>query len=1483
MDPVVVERRIAAGTDDVEEAANGSMYFDSSDLELTDDPEFNGTNQTIGLRFAGLGIPQGAVITSAYLQFQVDEADSGAVSLEIRGQDADNAGAFTSGSGDVSARPTTSSVIGWSPPAWTTAGASGPDQRTPDLAELVQQIVDRPGWAPDNALAFIVSGSGERTAISYDADPGAAPLLHVEYVLADPGNQAPAANDDTALTQSDQAVVINVLANDGDPNGDPLTVSAVGAAANGQAGVNPDGTITYAPNAGFSGTDSFSYTVSDPEGLSDTATVNLTVTSSTPDPVIVERRIASGSDDVEQAASGTMYFDSSDLELVDDPEFNGNGQTIGLRFAGLGIPQGAVITAAYLQFQVDEADTGTVSLQIRGQDADNAAAFSSASGDLTSRATTASVIGWSPAAWTGVGASGLEQRTPDLSDVVQQIVNRPGWAPDNALAFLVSGSGERTAESFDGDPGAAPLLHVEYVAADPGNQAPAANDDAASTQSGQAVAINVLANDGDPDGDPLTVSAVGAAANGQASLNPDGTITYAPNAGFSGTDSFTYTVSDPEGQSDTATVNLTVTPSSPVPVTVEQRIALGTDDVEQAASGTMYFDSSDLELVDDPDFNGNGQTIGLRFAGLGIPQGAVITAAYLQFQVDEADSGAVSLQIRGQDVDDAAVFSSASGDLTARATTSSLVNWSPGAWTSVGASGLEQRTPDLSGVVQQIVNRPDWAPDNALAFLVSGNGTRTAESFDGDPGAAPLLHVEYLVSDPGNQAPAASDDGAATQAGQTVVIDVLSNDGDPDGDPLTISAVGAAANGQAGVNPDGTIAYTPNAGFSGTDSFTYTVTDPGGLSDTATVSVTVTPSTPGPVTVERRIAASTDDAEEAASGTMYFDSSDLELVDDPDFNGVGQTVGLRFSDMGIPQGAVITAAYLQFQVDELDGETAALQIRAQAADTAGAFSAASGDLSARATTGSVVDWSPEAWTTVGAAGPAQRTPDLSGLVQQIVDRPGWVADNALAFLISGTGERSAESFDGDASAAPLLHVEYVVPDPNNQAPTDIEFGNIQIITENQAGALAATLNVVDPDSGDSHTFTLSDDRFEVVSSQLKLKDDERLDFERSAQVSLDVTAIDSGGWRITETLEISVADVSETRFAAVGDYAYGQDTQDVADLIDSLNVDFIVTTGDNAYDDVPIDENVGIFYADYIGNYQGSYGPGSPVNLFFPALGNHEYTDNSAGLNGGIDIYLDYFTLPGNERYYDVEMGPIHFFVVNSNSSEPDGIDASSVQAAWLQAGLAASTSAHKIVVFHHPSYSSGSHGDHPVMQWPFEDWGATAVLNGHDHTYERVLRDDNSDGTILPYLVTGLGGRSINPFSGTTTEGSAAQYNANFGAILAQATDTGITFEFVSIEGGGTVVDSYTLDLNGAAAPQAASAPANSKQKGMENGLVQTSADTFVFSETVAAPQVAALEPAAELAPRKNKMADLTLAPAAIEDAAELVQTATINDFDVL
>ena len=158
------------------------MYLNSSDLELV----YDGSNQTVGLRFGALPIPNGATVTRAYVQFATDEAQMEATTLLLRGQAADNAVTFASGSGNISGRPRTAASASWTPPTWTVVGEASAGQRTPELSALLQEIVNRPGWASGNALALIVTGSGHRTARAFEGSAAGAALLHVEFSTGTP-------------------------------------------------------------------------------------------------------------------------------------------------------------------------------------------------------------------------------------------------------------------------------------------------------------------------------------------------------------------------------------------------------------------------------------------------------------------------------------------------------------------------------------------------------------------------------------------------------------------------------------------------------------------------------------------------------------------------------------------------------------------------------------------------------------------------------------------------------------------------------------------------------------------------------------------------------------------------------------------------------------------------------------------------------------------------------------------------------------------------------------------------------------------------------------------------------------------------------------------------------------------------------------------------------------------------------------------------
>ena len=145
------------------------------------------------------------------------------------------------------------------------------------------------------------------------------------------------------------------------------------------------------------------------------------------------------------------------------------------------------------------------------------------------------------------------------------------------------------------------------------------------------------------------------------------------------------------------------------------------------------------------------------------------------------------------------------------------------------------------------------------------------------------------------------------------------------------------------------------------------------------------------------VASSEDDAEQSAAGAVNLTSTDLEFVND-DASGAGdQLVGMRFNDISIPPGAVVTNATIQFTADESQSDITTLDIFVEAANNAAAFADSANNLGARTRVSLSVPWAPAAWTA-GQSNVTQRTPNLAGLVQEVISRPGWVAGNPIVFL-----------------------------------------------------------------------------------------------------------------------------------------------------------------------------------------------------------------------------------------------------------------------------------------------------------------------------------------------------------------------------------------------------------------------------------------------------------------------------------------------------
>lgn len=205
--PQSLSVQVAMGTDDQEEVLPGSSKTEgdqdvgSSDLELGSERTDGSRPQLVGVRFGSVDIPKGALIVGANIQFTIDEADKNAdpASVIITAEDADNPSTFNSEAFNISSRPTLEQSVTWNIPdgTWTDgAGVAGPDQRTPDLAALVQGLINRDGWEAGNAMAFMIQGTGTRTAESYDGSPTEAPVLNIQYIMSTEYRKRVAAAED---------------------------------------------------------------------------------------------------------------------------------------------------------------------------------------------------------------------------------------------------------------------------------------------------------------------------------------------------------------------------------------------------------------------------------------------------------------------------------------------------------------------------------------------------------------------------------------------------------------------------------------------------------------------------------------------------------------------------------------------------------------------------------------------------------------------------------------------------------------------------------------------------------------------------------------------------------------------------------------------------------------------------------------------------------------------------------------------------------------------------------------------------------------------------------------------------------------------------------------------------------------------------------------------------------------------------------------
>ncbi|MBO1346215.1 MAG: tandem-95 repeat protein [Hormoscilla sp. GUM202] len=626
----------------------------------------------------------------------------------------------------------------------------------------------------DNAANFVIAptlptGQQQKPTISDPVLPETPDRPPIGPIVPVEGNE-PTAIDDSTLAIAGEAVTINVLGNDSDPDNDEISI--VGFPQTTEGGTvtidnsgtpfDPtDDTLVYTAAADFTGTESYTYTISD-GSLTDTAAVTVTVERRNVAPVATNDEATTT-----EGIAATISVLDNDFDINGDP------------------------------------------LSIAG----------------------------APAT-TELGA------TLDIDDDV--------------LVYELAELSETTTDSFtytisDGD-----LMDTATVTVivEPGNEPPSAVEDSIVATEGIATPIVVLDNDSDPNGDEISLTdfPTSTTESGIITLDRNGTfldltddfLVYTSASGFTGTDSFTYTISDGE-LTDTATVTVTVEP-------VPNEAPIAEDDTATATEGTP----ATIAVLDN---DSDPENAPLAIAGLSetTAGGAVSldgeTVIYTPPAVDPL-------------VTDSFTYTLSDGELTDTATVTVTVE--PDNQPPIAEDDTATATEGTPATIAVLDNDSD--PENAPLAIAGLSETTAggAVSLDGEtviytPPAVDALVTDsftYTLSDgeltdtatvtvtvePDNQPPIAEDDQVMVMVNQdlqTLTIPVLLNDSDPNaGDTITVESISTPENGGTVtiVNDNQQVQYTPSSTFTGdTDSFLYTITDSQGETSAAMVTINFEP------------------------------------------------------------------------------------------------------------------------------------------------------------------------------------------------------------------------------------------------------------------------------------------------------------------------------------------------------------------------------------------------------------------------------------------------------------------------------------------------------------------------------------------------------------------------------------------------------------------------------------------------------------------
>ena len=705
-------------------------------------------------------------------------------------------------------------------------------------------------------------------------------------------NGVPVANDDSYTIDEDVTLTTvvgtnDLLQNDTDANGDTLSVNTtpITDVENGDLTLNADGSFTYEPDANFNGTDSFVYEVTDGTSTA-TATVTVTVNPVNDAPIA-----SADTFDIVPDTTLTTVLGVDDILLNDtDPD----GDTLTVTTTPVtGVSNGMLTLNADGTFTYTPnagfigVDTFIYEITDSSGERDQATVAINVVNNLSPVANDDAYTIDEDVALTTIldtndlllndtdgNGDDLTVNTTPITDVANGmlVLNDDGtfiYTPDADF----NGTDSFEYEISDGNGGTSQATVT--ITINPVEDSPIAEDDEYSVDQDSTLVVMVgdsdlLANDSDPDDDVLTVNTSPAAmpSNGTLTLGTDGSFTYVPDAGFTGTDTFDYQIEDGNGGIDIATVTINVEVPNADPVanndeyTVDEDTTLTTViDVDDLLQNDSDADSDDLTVSTTPITDVANGTLTLMADGTFTytPDADFNGIDEFVYEISDGNGGtgqaAVTINVTA--VEDSPIANDDEYMLDINTTLTVVVGDDDLLANDDDADG-DTLTVNTTPIVDVSNGTLSLNDDGSFTYTPDANYVGT-DSFDYEisdgNGNSSTATVMIEITDP-NIAPIAVDDNYTTNEDEPLTVaagtgGLLDNDSDPDSSEIraTTIAVTGPEHGIVVIQADGGFTYTPELDFNGTDSFTYEVVDEHGGMSTATATIEVASVNDAPILV----------------------------------------------------------------------------------------------------------------------------------------------------------------------------------------------------------------------------------------------------------------------------------------------------------------------------------------------------------------------------------------------------------------------------------------------------------------------------------------------------------------------------------------------------------------------------------------------------------------------------------------------------------